>query len=157
MRGRRGAGPLAAAAFAAALALAGCAPGVQPLLDDYNAMFYVTLAGSGGQVNHWLQDHYEVPRDHTLNLHAPAHCTSYSWLLEPDPGFPKEENKLPDGLDIDRYGGKTSHLYLNLKEAGFNGGTYYKLTCTVVRGGRTLTDSCKLVIVAGDSGEEVKT
>ena len=131
----------------ACLALAACAPGMQPLLDDYNAMFEVTLAGGGGgEAEDWLRDTYEVPSHHTLNLQYPYPCSSCSWKLESDPGFPSD-NKVPDSFDIGAYGGSGPHLYLDLKKAGFTAGTYYALTCTVEKDGKTLTDSCKIVIV----------
>lgn len=129
---------------------AACAPGVQPLLDDYNSMFEVTLAGQdggGGNDRDWLQDTYDVSIYNTLNLHAPAHCTSYEWKLEPYPGIdPRVE--LPQGFDIEKYldSGSRSWLKLYLKDANITSGTY-KLSSTIVRNGETLTDTSKLIVV----------
>lgn len=128
---------------------AACAPGVQPLLDDYNSMFEVTLAGQdggGGNDRDWLQDHYRVPLNHTLNLGAPLGGTSYEWKLEPNPN--STNTTMPQSFDIEKYGGKTSHLHVDLLGEKFQEGSYL-LTCTVVRGGETLTDSCIITVEKG--------
>ncbi len=139
---------LLAVAAAAPWLWTACAPGVQPLLDDYNSMFEVTLVGQdgGGNDRDWLQDHYEVPLTYTLNLHAPAHCTSYEWKLEANPNSTK--TKMPDAFDIEKYGGKTHYLHVDLRVENFQEGSYV-LTCTVVRGGETITDSCIITIGKG--------
>lgn len=142
-------GLLTALAFVS-LALTACVPGVQPLLDEYNALFdSVTERGkeqvAAGKLD-WLQDTYDVPVSNTLNLHAPEHCTSYEWRLEPYPGIVPEV-PLPQGFDIETFIDKDSRswLKLDLRKAGFKSGTYL-LTSTVERGGRTLTDTSKITV-----------
>lgn len=141
---------LLAVAAAAPWFWTACAPGVQPLLDDYNSMFEVTLAGqdgSGQESRDWLQDTYDVSKLNTLNLHAPAHCTSYEWKLEPYPGI-EPPATLPPGFDIEKYlPHSRSWLELDLKAANIVTGTY-KLTSTIVRNGKTLTDTSKVIVVA---------
>lgn len=142
-------GFLAALAFAS-LAVTACTPGVQPLLDEYNALFgNVTERGqdAGQEGGGWLQDTYDVPVSNTLNLHAPGNCASYEWKLEPYPGIVPEV-PLPEGFDIERWVdlGSRSWLKVDLKKAGIRSGTYL-LTSTVVRRGETLTDTSKIIAV----------
>lgn len=144
-------GLLTALAFVS-LALTACAPGVQPLLDEYNALFdSVTERGQGGIGPHakdWLYEHYEVGIEGTLNLYAPLGCTSYRWELVPEKGG---HGKIPDKFNIDIYGGKTQHLYIDLKAAQFEPG-YFTLTCTVVLNGETITDEASVNFV--DNSDE---
>lgn len=146
---------LAVAAAAAPWLWTACAPGVQPLLDDYNSMFDVTLAGQdggGGNDRDWLQDTYDVSVYHTLNLHAPVGCSSYSWKLEPYPGIePKVE--LPQDFNIEKYVDTDSRSWLKLylADAKIKSGAY-KLTSTIVRNGETLTDTSKLMVLDEKGG-----
>lgn len=138
-------GLLTALAFVS-LALTACAPGVQPLLDEYNALFDSVTERGKEQVaddDGNLQETYDVPNDHTLNLHAPAHCSSYQWKMEADPGFP--DTRMPEGFDINEYGGATEWLKLDLKKAGFMPGNYV-LSYTAERGEQQLTDTCKVLV-----------
>lgn len=142
-----------AAIVAAALVLAGCAPGVQPLLDEYNALFgSVTLADDGtdktDHKNVFTLDQYELSLTSKpdLSLHIGWHNASCQWDLQPDPGFP--DTKLPAGFNInDHLNDNNTYLALNVKEAGFQAGTRYILTCTVSKGGETLTDKCMILVV----------
>ena len=147
---RKTGGFLAALSFVF-LAVTACTPGVQPLLDEYNALFGedVALAGGGGTQEKdggWFsKESYDVSVYNNLDLHAPAHCSSYQWVLEPDPEFPNVE--LPPAFRIEDWlknGG--SYLNMNMSRAGFKAGTRYILTCTVVSQGKTLTDRCFVVV-----------
>ena len=131
------------------LSLIGCVPGIQPMIDDYNAMFDIISVETLVDMDrsNWLRDFYEVPSENTLNLGYPYPNSSCTWKLEADPGFSDPQNKLPDGFDIAKHGGNTSYLKVDLKAAGFVGNTYYILTCTVEVDGKTFVDRCKLVIV----------
>ena len=157
---RKTGGFLAALSFVF-LAVTACTPGVQPLLDEYNALFGedVALAGGGGTQEKdggWLQPTYDVPATNTLNLHAPQHCTDYTWKLEPYPGIVPEV-PLPQDFDIEKYIGKDSRswLRLDLKAAKIKSGTYL-LTSTAVRDGQTLKCTSKVTVQEADaaSGKE---
>lgn len=149
-----------AAIVAAALVLAGCAPGVQPLLDEYNALFgSVTLAdGSDGRQDEgWLRDYYDVTiTNNTLNLHAPRGWETYTWKLEPYPGMDNlKEEPLPSDFNIEKYIDQDtrSWLKLDLVDAGIKSGTY-KLTSTISKGGETLSDWCRIIISMEEQGKQ---
>lgn len=127
--------------------LTACAPGVQPLLDDYNALFDVALRDEllVANKNGWLPDFIDMSYSNTLNLHGPAYCDSYKWELKAVFG---EEGKIPDGFDIGLYGGASEHLVLNFKKAGFSSGSVYEVVCTVVQNGQIFSDSCKIILKA---------
>lgn len=126
------------------LLLTACALGIQPLLDDYNSLFEVTLRDEQGSENKdWLFEHYEVSKLNTLNLYGPLNCSSYKWELVAEAGG---KGKLPNDFDIDTYGGNTQHLRINLQAAKFEAG-YFTLTCTVVFQGEIIVDSCKINVV----------
>lgn len=128
------------------LAVTACAPGMQPLLDDYNSLFQVTLAGqeaAGG--GDWLADLYEFSIGGHLNLHAPEHCSSYRWELREVPG--SNSPPIPHGFDPAKHGGDTLYFSLRFKDVGFAVGGYYELVCTVVKDGRTMQDSCRIKLV----------
>ena len=133
--------------FVLSFLLTACAPGVQPLLDDYNALFEVTLRDQQEMAlkSDWLPDSITMSYGSTLNLHGPAHCSSYKWELKAVFG---EEGKIPDGFDIGLYGGTSEHLVLNFKTAGFSSGSVYEVVCTVEQNGQTFSDSCKIIFVA---------
>lgn len=129
------------------VAVTACAPGMQPLLDDYNSLFQVTLAGqeaadSGGD---WLADLYMFSVGEYLNLHAPEHCSSYKWELREVPG--SNTPPIPQGFDPANHGGDTLYFSLHFKNAGFASGGFYELVCTVEKGGTSMQDSCMIKLV----------
>lgn len=129
------------------LVVTACAPGMQPLLDDYNSLFQVTLAGQEtvGGTGDWLADIYELSVGEHLNLHAPEHCSSYKWELREVPG--SNSPPIPQGFDPVQHGGDTLCFSLHFKTAGFASGGYYELVCTVEKGGKSMQDSCKIMLV----------
>lgn len=134
--------------FVLSFLLTACAPGVQPLLDDYNALFEVTLRDELLIANKsdWLPTHMEVAKIATLNLSAPKHCDSYLWDLKPR----DTSGKIPDNFDIKtpENGGTTQNLHINLQKYGFEEG-YYTVSCTVVFDGERITKSCAVNIIEG--------
>lgn len=148
-------GLLTALAFVS-LALTACAPGVQPLLDEYNALFdSVTLTGgSGGQEEEtWLEDYYEPFENDHFSLPVPEHCSDWDWNMSADPGHPEDE--MPPDFVIDKYVGDNGHLTIGengatLQDVGFKPGNYI-ITCTVTRSGRKIIATCKVLIRSAES------
>ncbi|MBR2363083.1 MAG: hypothetical protein IKA80_10650 [Spirochaetaceae bacterium] len=135
------------------LFLVGCAPGVQPLIDDYNAMFDITSLETLVDMDrtNWWKDLYEEQVGITSNFHAPPNGTQYTWALKPNPRVSTQESPVPPDFDITKYlqQGDQSHLAIRLTEVlGCTDGDDYILTCTVVLDGKTYTDSCRILIVA---------
>ncbi len=143
-------GLLTALAFVS-LALTACAPGVQPLMDEYNALFdSVTERGkeqvAAGKLD-WLQNYYEISYTSGVSLHAPEHCSSYKWELQAHPDFPG--SSVPAGFDIEKYSkeGPRHFILEQFKGEGFVSGSCYILTCTVELHGEVFTDRCTILLV----------
>lgn len=131
------------------LVLTACSPGMQPLLDDYNSLFEVTLAGQGGtaEKDWWSRDMYDVEMGSTFCLEIPQEYTNPQWSFVADPKFP--ESKVPDGFRIeDQFADDIYHyLVLDVKKCGFVVESRYILSCTAERYGRQFTETCTLIIV----------
>lgn len=140
---------------AGCLLLVGCTPGVQPLIDDYNAMFDITSLETLVDMDrtNWWKDLYEEKEGITSNFHAPPNGTQYTWDLKPNPGVSTQESPMPQDFDITKYlqPGNQSHLVIQLTDVlGCTAGADYILTCTVVLDGKAYTDSCRILIVDVD-------
>lgn len=140
-----------AALALASLAVTACAPGMQPLLDEYNSLFQVTPAGqeAGQDSGDWLEDLYELSLSGVsyaahVSLHAPENCSSYKWELREVPG---SNSPIPQGFDPAQHGGDTLYFNLDFKAAGFASGGYYELVCTVEKGGKSMQDSCRIKLL----------
>lgn len=137
--------------FVLSFLLTACAPGVQPLLDDYNALFDVTLRDELliANKNDWLPNFLDVKIiGHTLDLVAPAGGENYKWSLEPDPAFSAELYPLPMGFVLEDCVQESGRRFVvNVGEVGFEAGSRYILSCTFEMDSQTISDRCKLAFV----------
>jgi len=131
-----------------------CKTSVDTMISDYNQNFETPTSSKSDESsllpgdmnfdqNQMLKNEYYIYEDASFVVSGPASCSSYEWIIIDV----SDTNQTPIAV-VTRPGSSltSKNFAIYVPESGLETGHTYKLTLTVMSGGKAYKDSCGLII-----------